>query len=139
MLHDAVKMVILHCTGTDKTEQHVDMVRSWHLARGFHDIGYHWLISNDASGSIQQGRAMNEMGAHCLGYNDCSIGVCLAGNHAFSEAQFASLRRLLKTLKEIYPEATLHAHNEFNANKTCPNLDLKAGWLAFWDSVNQAP
>lgn len=131
MVHDDVKKVILHCTDSAKSDQQVDTVRAWHLARGFHDIGYHWLICNDDKGSIQQGRPMSEMGAHCLGYNDSSIGVCLAGKHAFTEAQFTSLKRLLKTLKEIYPVATLHAHNEFNPNKTCPNFAI-APWVEYW-------
>ena len=41
-----------------------------------------------------------------------------------TDAQKASLLKLLKELKSKYPKATIHGHREF-ANKACPSFDAK--------------
>ena len=41
-----------------------------------------------------------------------------------TNAQKASLIKLLKELKLKYPKATIHGHREF-ANKACPSFDAK--------------
>ena len=73
-----VKNIIIHCTATtrgrDVTAADVDR---WHRARGFRSIGYHYLIRLD--GTIEPGRSENEIGAHTLGQNATSIGVCYVG------------------------------------------------------------
>jgi hypothetical protein len=48
-------------------------------ARGYGDIGYHFLI--DPSGRIWQGRDLRWQGAHAKGeHNVGNIGICLLGN-----------------------------------------------------------
>ena len=37
------------------------------------------------------------------------------------------MRSLIEQLKEEYPLATIHGHNEF-ANKACPCFDVKKEW-----------
>jgi N-acetylmuramoyl-L-alanine amidase len=99
------------------------------LARGFSDIGYHYVIYRD--GSIHQGRSEDKIGAHCTNHNSISIGVCYIGGmdadnknakDTRTDAQKASLIELLKELKAKYPKATIHGHREF-ANKACPSFD----------------
>ena len=41
--------------------------------------------------------------------------------------QKAALKALIEQLKEEYPEATVHGHNEF-ASKDCPCFDVKEEW-----------
>ena len=41
--------------------------------------------------------------------------------------QKAALKALIEQLKEEYPEATVHGHNEFSA-KDCPCFDVKEEW-----------
>ena len=41
--------------------------------------------------------------------------------------QKAALKALIEQLKEEYPEATVHGHNEF-ASKNCPCFDVKEEW-----------
>ena len=41
--------------------------------------------------------------------------------------QKATLKALIEQLKEEYPEATVHGHNEF-ASKDCPCFDVKKEW-----------
>lgn len=128
-----VTKVILHCSDWDGEPQTTETIRSWHFQRGFKEIGYHWVIRKD--GVLEPGRPMTQQGAHCLGQNDTSIGICLCGRHMFTEVQFVTLRRLLKFVHDIFPAATLHGHNEFNQNKTCPNFDL-GGLRDFWNALS---
>ena len=119
--------IIIHCSATPAgcnfTVQDLDR---WHRARGFNTIGYHYVIYLD--GSIHPGRTVDEIGAHCLGHNAHSIGVCYIGGldtdtlepaDTRTPEQRAALRELIAKLQEQYPCATVHGHNEF-ADKACP-------------------
>lgn len=127
-----IKEIIVHCSATPEGKDFtVEDIRKWHLARGFKDIGYHYVIYRD--GSIHKGREESVIGAHCTGHNSYSIGVCYIGGVAKdgktpkdtrTEAQKESLVELLKELKAKYPKATIHGHREF-ANKACPSFDAK--------------
>ena len=69
-----IDKIILHCTATPEGRDFtVEQIRQWHLARGFSDIGYHYVVSRD--GSVHRGRPEEVAGAHCTGQNTCSIGV----------------------------------------------------------------
>lgn len=111
---------IIHCS--DSRTGDVNEIRKWHLKRGWRDIGYHFVILVD--GTIEVGRPIDEVGAHCYPHNTGSIGTCLIGTDVFLPAQFAALKALHQTLKAFYPSMTVHGHNEFNENKTCPNFDV---------------
>ena len=72
--------------------------------------------------------------AYCLGHNANSIGVCMVGGTKknvrvpednFTEAQFASLAKLVRHLLVRYPGSTIHCHCEYAA-KACPVFSLKA-------------
>jgi N-acetyl-anhydromuramyl-L-alanine amidase AmpD len=68
------------------------------------------------------------VGAHCLNHNSHSIGVCYEGGYdargqpadTRTEAQKASLRRLLETLHKDYPEALIVGHHDLDPKKACP-------------------
>jgi len=67
-------------------------IHRWHLERGWWGIGYHRVIRTD--GSVEQGRDINDQGAHASGWNDKSVGIVLTGNfeeHAPSDEQIAAL------------------------------------------------
>ena len=70
--------IIIHCSATAEGRNFtVEDVRRWHKARGFVDVGYHYLVYLD--GSVHVGRPLAQVGAHCLGHNAHSIGVCYIG------------------------------------------------------------
>ncbi len=127
-----IKEIIIHCSDTPEGKDFtVSDIRSWHLARNFSDIGYHYVIYRD--GSIHEGRNVNISGAHCTNHNSISIGICYIGGRAAvgttpkdtrTEAQKKSLVDLLNKLRKIYPNATIHGHKEFAA-KACPSFDAK--------------
>ena len=126
----SINEIIVHCSATPEGKDFsVADITRWHKARGFRTIGYHFVIYRD--GSIHAGRPLEEAGAHCVGHNRHSIGICYIGGCASdgktpkdtrTEAQKAALLSLLKRLKENYPNATIHGHRDFAA-KACPSYD----------------
>jgi len=121
-----VNKIILHCSASKLPGQDAAMIDGWHRARGWAKIGYHYFIPTD--GRTQEGRGLDEIGAHCEGENAASLGICLAGLSSFTPEQFKALSLLLAQLKPLYPLATVHAHNEFASakkqGKTCPVFDI---------------
>jgi len=140
--------IIIHCS--DSEFGSASEIRRWHLAKGWKDIGYHFVICNGTvvpktkyqselyldimDGSVEVGRKIdgdnfvsdNEAGAHALGYNSKSIGICLIGVKDFTEEQFASLRKLLHELMNHYGigKDKILGHYQVSANRTCPNFDV---------------
>lgn len=126
-----IDKIILHCSAT-KEGQHftVEDIDKWHKQRGFAKIGYHYVVYLD--GSVHIGRPLEQIGAHCLGYNATSIGICCiggldsAGNpkDTRTNEQKEALRKLVGDLKLKFQGVSVHGHNEFAA-KACPCFDVK--------------
>lgn len=131
-----INTIIIHCSdtpeGRDDTAQDI---RSWHLQRGFKDIGYHYVIRLD--GTIEQGRPITKVGAHCTGHNANSIGVCYVGGRTpateapapkdtRTDAQKAAMLKLVQQLRNQYniPATNIYGHRDF-ANKACPSFDVQ--------------
>lgn len=127
-----IDKIIIHCSATSEGRDYtVAKIREWHLARNFADIGYHYVIYRD--GSVHRGRAEDKIGAHTTGHNARSIGICYIGGYATdgktpkdtrTPAQRKALIRLVAELRQKYPGASVHGHNEF-ANKACPSFIVK--------------
>lgn len=122
--------IIVHCSATrEGADFHARDIDRWHKQRGYKKIGYHYMITLD--GSIEGGRTESEIGAHCVGHNSNSIGVCYIGGLSAdgktakdtrTDAQKKALEQLLRHLVKKYPQATIHSHRDF-ANKACPSFD----------------
>lgn len=120
-----IKHIIVHCSATETGT--VESIRKYHIEHNkWRDIGYHYVIEMD--GAIKVGRDEYTAGAHCQGANSESLGICLIGNMAFSEAQLQSLGKLLKdclTRHNLTPEA-VSGHRDWPSaqaqGKTCPNI-----------------
>ena len=127
----AINKIIIHCTATREGDDiSVSTIRKWHLARGWSDIGYHYVI--DLKGNINAGRPIELMGAHTKGQNKYSIGISYVGGvesdgktpkDTRTNAQKDAIVRLVKKLKGCYPDVTIHGHNEFS-NKACPSFNV---------------
>ena len=123
--------IIIHCSATPEGRDHsVADVTAWHRARGFRTIGYHYLVHID--GRVERGRPESEIGAHCLGHNARSIGVCYVGGLASdcktpkdtrTPEQRRMLRELVKGLHRKYRGAKVYGHRDFAA-KACPCFDV---------------
>jgi N-acetylmuramoyl-L-alanine amidase len=124
--------IIVHCSATpalrDVSAATIDL---WHRKRGFYCIGYHFVVRLD--GTIENGRDINKIGAHCLGHNAHSIGICYVGGcdadlnpaDTRTPAQKKALIELLQRLKNLYPNASIFGHRDF-APKACPCFDAKS-------------
>ena len=119
-----IKKLIVHCSATPNDRNvTVEEIRSWHLARGWNDIGYHYVIYRD--GKLHTGRPVADIGAHCEGHNSDSIGVCLVGDTEFNEEQFETLKHLYRQLKQIHTQIEPFGHRDFTDLKTCPNFEVR--------------
>jgi N-acetylmuramoyl-L-alanine amidase len=144
----AINRIIIHCSATPEGKDYtVDTIRKWHKQKGYSDIGYHYVIYRD--GSIMKGRPLEKIGAHTVGYNTGSIGICYIGGLAKdcktpkdtrTKEQKESLLKLVHSLKEQFPNATIHGHNEFAA-KACPSFNVqdwyKKEYLPFVESLKK--
>lgn len=124
--------IIVHCSATPEGKDFsIDQIRQWHKNRGFEDIGYHYVVYRD--GSVHAGRPENTVGAHCVGHNSISVGVCYIGGvdvdgntpkDTRTAAQKTALRNLLTSLSKKYhlKKGSIHGHRDF-AKKACPSFD----------------
>jgi N-acetylmuramoyl-L-alanine amidase len=129
--------IVIHCAATPPgMDIGIETVREWHKARGFRDVGYHYFIKRD--GTRQTGRSINEIGAHVIGHNYHSVGLCMAGGVAdgsltpqdnFTEKQWTALYLTLKELHEEFPKAVIVGHKDLDASKACPSFEVSK-WVA---------
>lgn len=129
-----IDKIIIHCAATKPSmDIGAKEIREWHLARGWNDIGYHYVIRRN--GQIENGRPKEKIGAHTEGQNSTSIGICMVGGidgagnaqSNFTPAQWQTLERLVRILKAEFNQATVHGHNEY-ASKACPSFNVQQ-WL----------
>jgi len=90
------------------------------------DIGYHLgveVIEGRVTGLI--GRPLDMDGAHCVGMNSKSIGICVVGNYDLTSPPDEMINYLIKYLLRPLirllniPKTSIKFHNEY-APKTCP-------------------
>jgi N-acetylmuramoyl-L-alanine amidase len=141
LLPSAIKYLAVHCSATSpKVFVDAKAIDRWHRQRGWLKIGYHFVILRD--GTVEQGRALNEVGAHVEGFNSQSLGICLAGGvdasnkpvNNFTSEQFHSLTKLLQDLSVKFPAAVVQGHRDFpRVKKECPCFDVKPWWASVKD------
>lgn len=137
-----VTEIVVHCAATlpdwmagrPLAEKRAE-IRRWHLARGWRDLGYHWLIDRD--GAIMAGRAETEIGAGVVGHNQGVIHICLIGGHGsaatdyfeghFTGAQDITLRQQIAGIAARTRIQRVSGHNEWAA-KACPGFFVP-DWL----------
>ena len=126
-----IDLIVIHCTAS-RPDQHLTLglLDKMHKARGWKCCGYHYYITRD--GQLHFGRPEEMVGAHAVGYNLHSLGVCYEGGldeHGKSDdtrtpAQRATLIALLRSLKVDYPDARILGHRDLpNVHKDCPCFD----------------
>ena len=151
MLFEPSRVVLHHSAGNWGNALFIDAL---HKGFGWSGGGYHFLVLNGyinaedykhrrkwkpLVGSIETLRPLdldlwienNEVGAHTLGYNKDSIGVCFIHlDENYEDAMLRSGLRLgrflIKAFPKIYP-ATFFGHCELDpVNKPlCPSIDME--------------
>lgn len=128
-------------------------IDKWHKANDWTGIGYHFVILNGYPnsedykkrrlwkpliGQIECGRSLdldpwieyNEEGAHCLGFNDTSVGICLVHDKGdkYHYKMMDSLIGLCQFLILQHSELEIdkvYGHYQLNKNKSyCPGFDV---------------
>jgi N-acetyl-anhydromuramyl-L-alanine amidase AmpD len=146
MSRKSTDAIVVHCTATlAGAPYNVDSIRQMHKARGFSDIGYHYLIG--LKGEIWEGRKpKNSVGAHVQSFNDSTMGVAYVGGLRASDAkpmdtrtpeQTKSLIKVLTKLSKDYPKAVILGHRDLSKDldldgviepheymKMCPCFDV---------------
>ncbi len=122
-----VDRVFLHCSASDdpilKGPKLVTTVREWHLARGFSDVGYHFLI--DKAGAVLDGRSLEKTPAAQKGHNTGTIAIMVHGLSDFPEPMLAACADLCRQINAAYSgRISFHGHCEVSA-KSCPVYDYK--------------
>lgn len=129
-----IDYIVVHSSASPEgREDTVEDIHRWHKARGFKDIGYHFIIELD--GIVFEGRPISQQGAHVKGFNKNSIGVCYIGGTSNDRdrkpkdtrtpEQKPSLRKLLSDLKDMFPNAKIVGHRDLTAT-ACPSFDARA-------------
>ena len=145
-----ITLIILHCSATRTTQKYsFRQCKADHLKLGYKDIGYHYYITRD--GQVHEGRPLWQVGAHCKGHNQHSIGICYEGGldaagyacDTRTKAQRHSMRALLERLTEQFPSAIIMGHRDLSPDldgnghiepdewmKQCPGFDVL---MDYWD------
>lgn len=140
--------VIVHCSATKSNAKcDVNTIDSMHKARGFSKqpysgryCGYHFVICQD--GTIQTGRLMNEIGAHCQGFNQNSIGICYTGG---LDANCKATDTRTNAQKNSMQQLLLHLICRFGVNiKIAGHRDYSPdtnhnGVVDKWERIKECP
>ena len=131
-------IVIHHVGGTDQ-EIPASKIHEWHLANKWAGIGYHYVIHKD--GTVERGRPMNSVGAHCCDHNHNTVGICFVGDYERAVPTGAALSSgvlLMAYICKTYgikpgPE-TILGHKDLN-DTLCPGKNMYAKLGAFRKTV----
>lgn len=139
MANSPVKYIVLHYSAT-YPDQDIGAaeIRQMHLARGFNDIGYHYVIRRD--GRVEKGRADRIVGAHVKGHNTGSLGICCVGGvdratgpnvgvDNRTAAQKDATVSLVKRLLADHPAAQVVGHRDLGPTQ-CPGFDVRSWWAS---------
>jgi len=121
------RITLHHSLTKDSGTVSWNAIRMYHMQLlGWTQIGYHYGIELVGQHyEILMGRMMNEIGAHCKGHNEGSIGICFIGNFDLSRPcpeQWELGVKLVKSLIDVLgiPPCRILGHCYYDSNKTCP-------------------
>lgn len=146
-----IDSIIIHCTATPEGKPYTAQdINRMHKQRGFSMIGYNFLVLLD--GVIELGRPLSMDGAHCLGYNNHSIGVCYVGGldkygkakDTRTPAQKKALEWLVGDLCKKHDIIEILGHRDTSPDldgdgivephewiKQCPCFDVRSEFTSF--------
>lgn len=118
------EQIVLHHSGVT-VRQSVETIHDYHKnTNGWSGIGYHFYVRT--TGEIYRGRPENTVGAHAVGANYNSIGICFEGNFEKEEMGKVQLRagqELVDYLKNKYKISTVKRHKDVD-NTSCPGKNF---------------
>ena len=133
----ALEAIVVHHSASRRSTTAED-IRAWHKAKGWDDIGYHYVIEGD--GKIVIGRPLWVVGAHCPP-NTGRVGICVTGNNRILEerwtpAQEAALYMVVTSLQILVPKIQLFAHHELRSTE-CPGIPkVELQNIVYWEAAS---
>lgn len=117
------KIVLHHAAATTADAK---TIHKWHLNNGWSGIGYHFAVLKN--GTIERGRPIKSIGAHCTGQNSDSIGICFEGNfekETMSDKQVKAGQELLSYLYKTYnlTKSNVKRHKDLMST-SCPGKNF---------------
>ena len=121
-------------------------IDQWHKQRGWSGVGYNLIILNGwitpdiynpmFDGFIEVGRPFDadnvisgkEIGAHTLGYNSESFGICMISDKGedITLKQKDSMLWTMRMFQNINPDIEFGGHSDYDSKKPyCPGIDIK--------------
>ena len=131
-----IRKIVVHCSATREGLYYSrNDIDDWHRKRGMNGCGYHYIVLLD--GTIQCGRMECQVGAHVIGHNVDSIGICYIGGldrqgnpkDTRTEAQKKALRQLISKVAARYPKAKVYGHRDLSPDKNNDGVITKDEWL----------
>ena len=120
--NNSPKSVIIHHTAVDNLTP--ENINEDHKRRGYGGIGYHFYIRKD--GTVYKGREEKLEGAHTIGRNYDSIGICIEGNfedEELNEMQEKSLVMLVTDMVIKYNISDIIGHKD-EYQTLCPGKNI---------------
>lgn len=131
--------IIIHCSDVSwrKSRDQLESINQYHYKQKFplsrlgYHVGYHVLVTG---GKIYHTRLETEEGAHTVGQNRQSLGICVGfdGDIEYPHPDdYALLQRQVWRWQEMYsiPDDKVVFHRDFNTSKSCPGSLLGVEWL----------
>lgn len=139
--------IVLHgswTTSNMRNFSYSDIHRIHVKEKNYKDVGYHFIINRVPfkntsdkwpENFIEVGRPLNQAGAHAVGVNRTTIGICLIGgkpekleykdqwedNYLFE--QLSTTAKLVSELQHYFPSIQYClGHREVQNNRTCPGM-----------------
>lgn len=99
-------------------------VQRGHLAQGWTDVGYHFLVG--PSGRVYEGRPRWAIGAHVLDHNTGTLGISFLGNYELVNPSAASIAAATQLLEHLGLERTRRVGHYQLGPTACPGKNLKS-------------
>lgn len=138
-----IDSIIIHCSATKAGQDlKVKDIDRMHRARGFNQVGYHYVI--DLDGTIEEGRPLEMEGAHCntrgfsgMSYNKHSVGICYIGGldangkpaDTRTQAQNVALRNLVTKLSKEYQIVEILGHRDTSTDLNDNGIVEPCEWI----------
>lgn len=134
------KIIVHHSLTEDSWTVSWGAIRRFHTeTRGWLDIGYHAGVELVKSGRELYyegifGRPWDMQGAHTLGENYNSLGICCIGNFDIREPPQGQLKiaaKIIKLWMDLYAIGIddVYGHRDFASYKSCPGEKFDMGKL----------
>lgn len=133
-----IKYIAVHCTAGNQNATVRDLELEF-KRKGWKAPGYHYVITAD--GKIHQMLDTEKVSNGVKGFNSVTVNVAYTGGidakgkpeDNRTDAQKDSMRKLLKLLKQKFPEAVIQGHRDFSPDKN------GNGVVDSWERIKDCP